>query len=362
MPKILYSKGLSYRILFPIKETRDKQVYKALRKDEDTGTEQVVLLKMFSNAEDTYKGEVESLLQAQSNYCVRLLSFEVFFKKKTLVLEYIEGLSLKQLIQNFVLSKAEIHRILGAIYQGLLDLKDKGLSHGDLSLDNVLINPESQIKFIDFGKGNYQKSSQGTFPFIAPEILKGARSNFSSDLFSLGVLEAFLKNPKLLQNQPKEFVSDKLPLLHPDPNRRHFCVNFELQKSSAQSLSYKIKEFLSATQFRHYETQKIQKPTPALFKIKSFLKQVVLIGFFGIFAGASNVSTVESPSGFLTVSTHQWCLIQFNQIKSYTPLQLSLPAGWHLIHWKTAKDKGTKMIHIQPRQTLILNDSNLCNE
>ncbi len=366
MPKILTSKGLSYEILFPIKETPEKQVYKALRKEPVTGIEQVVLLKIFSAGEESFKGELESLLQARSNHCIRLLAFENFSKRKALVLEYIQGISLAQLLKTFTLSESEIHHLLTSIYKGLEDLKKQGLSHGDLSLDNVLLDKEAQIKFIDFGKGNYNESSLGTFPFIAPEILKGGRSNFLSDLFSLGVLEVFLKNPyeisKLKQKTPEEFISPTNPLLASDPQDRAFLINksrFE-KKATLRSLSYKVRDFLSSTESKKYKTQKIFKPSSFFLSFKHLARQVSILLFFGIFAGASNFSGLEKPvGGFLKVSTNQWVFVQLQDFSSYAPMKLSLPSGWHSLKWETSTKKGTKLIYIKPKQTLLLNDKDL---
>ncbi len=367
MPKILTSKGSSYEILFSIKKSSSKQIYKALRREAGTKMAQEVLLKVFSPNEESYKGELESLLQTSSNYCVRLLAFEIFPKGKALVLEYIQGISIAQLIKTFNLSELEIYTLLGAIYQGLVDLKNQGLSHGDLSLYNILIDKEAQIKFIDFGKGNYQQSSQGTFPFVAPEIIQGAKSNFLSDLFSLGIIETFLKNPLLFssfkQKKIEDFISSTNPLLASDPQSRFFPLNknfSEAQKKEAiYSLSYKVKDFLSSTESKKYETQKIPKPSKSFSSLKHLVRQMSILLLFGIFAGASSFSTVDTPAGgFLKISTNQWVLVQLKNFKSYTPFNLSLPSGRHLLSWKSLTKEGTKVIHIKPKQVLFLNDRN----
>ena len=190
----LLAQGLKYRILFSFKQNPSKQVCKAVREDKTKGLQQEVLLKIFLDKEQSYREEFESLSQVSSPYCARLFGFENFGDKKALVLEYIHGVSLFQLMDNFFLKPEEINHILVSIYKGLEDLNKQGLCHGDLSLDNVLIDENAHIKLIDFGKANYEQDIQGTPPFSAPEIFKGIRTSFLSDLYSLGVIDNFVKN------------------------------------------------------------------------------------------------------------------------------------------------------------------------
>ncbi|MGI9549386.1 MAG: serine/threonine protein kinase [Bdellovibrionales bacterium] len=369
MPRRITSKGLSYKILEVLKEGPHKQVYKALRKEADTGIHQKVLLKIFSSGDNSYQGELESLIQNHSIYCARLLGFETFSGQKALVLEYIEGMSLHQLLQNFHLSQLEKELVLKSIYKGLLDLQKEGLSHGDLSLDNVLINQDGLVKLIDFGRGNYQLASQGTLPFVAPEVLQGARPNFLSDLYALGVVEYFLNHPHKLSDiqKPKVELENaySVPcLLSEDPQGRCFsrsksCSKEDL-KISLASLSYKVKDFLSSLETKKFETQKISKSLMSFFNPLRFTKQLLLLMFFGLFAGASSFSKIDTlHQGFLKVSTNAWTFVEVNGFKSYTPFYLSLPAGWQLVRWKNQQTQGEKWIYIKSKKTFFLNDKSL---
>ena len=97
----LVAKGIEYQILFSFKQDSSKQIFKALRKDNLTGVQQEVLLKIFLKEKESYREEFESLSQIFSPYCVRLFGFENFGSKQALVLEYIKGVSLFQLAENF---------------------------------------------------------------------------------------------------------------------------------------------------------------------------------------------------------------------------------------------------------------------
>ena len=347
----LHSRGLSYQLLSTLKSTpKGTSVYKALREDESGELRQEVILKLFPKSEETYQWEFESLLQAQSPFCAKLLSFETFNKQKAFVLESIHGVSLFQLISHFILSPEEISYLLQQIYEGLLDLKAKGLCHGDLSLNNVLVTKESCIKFIDFGKGNYTTLLQGTPPFPAPEVLSGSRPHFLSDLFSLGVLEIFLKEPHrfhfLKEQDASFFLKQNSSLLKSDPKER--CFSPKTQTStSPSSLSFKVKELYSQIHKKNWNTAPLLQKNQGSFWIKSLLLCILFL----------SSSSSLSKKGLLRVHTHQWFFIQVNRLKSYAPLEWPLTQGTHQIHWKNAKGQsGTKKVYLKGNDLLFLTD------
>lgn len=365
MLKTISSNSGTYQIVSTLKNNESKQVYKAHRKDKSTDLKMPVLLKIFNKQDPSYKWELESLLKSKSTYCVRLLGFETLGKKRALILEYIDGISLSQLIESFHLSNEEIDYILVNIFKGLVDLKKQGLCHGDLSLDNILIDRVGKIKFIDFGKANYQETAQGTFPFVAPEILEGQKAGFVCDLFSLGVIEVFLRNPHkntdLKQMSPKDFVDESSALLSNDPQNRVFCLHLDLHKPS--SLCHKVKNLLTCLESKRCETEEIPIKKKASQDSKLSLFKVVTLVFFGFYVGASSFSTIEKETkGILKVSTNQWFLIHLKNFKSYAPVNFYISPGWHVLNWKTADSEGKKLIHIKAGKTLLLKDKNFLNK
>ena len=353
--KKIFAKGLEYEILFSFKQDSSKKIFKALRKDPSTGLKQEVLVKIFLEDKMAYQEEFESLSQVSSPYCVRLFSFENFNNKQALILEYIKGVSLFQLIDNFQMKDEEISHILCSIYKGLEDLSRQGLCHGDLSLDNVLIDETSQVKLIDFGKANYEKETQGTFPFVAPEVLKGFRPNFLSDLYSLGVISALIKSPyplAPLQEMKTEYFENKNPLLSLDPIKRSFpAMNLCSQSKNLKSLSFKVKELLSVIESRRCPTAKNAQTSP----YSSFaLIKIFLLLFFLNFIGGFYFQ--KKTYGLLKVYTNEWFILRVGKLNSYTPLKLPLKKGWHWIEWKNNNSAGRKKIFIQQGKSLSLND------
>lgn len=356
----LLAKGIKYQILSSFRQDSSKQIFKALRKDEWTGVQQEVLLKIFLEDKESYREEFESLTQISSPYCVRPLGFENFGNKKALVLEYINGVSLSQLVESFSLNSREIQYILVSIYKGLKDLNNQGLCHGDLSLDNVLIDENAHIKLIDFGKANYEQDTQGTPPFLAPEIFQGARSNFLSDLYSLGIVEAVLKTPYPLSSlknmKPEDFNSDS-PLLSSDPKKRFFPYRTKIQiitRQNLKSLAYKVKDLLFSIESRRCPTLKnpmVESPS-SFISVKGFLLLFILIC-----AGlASSQSHPQHPQGFVKIYTNEWFFVRIGNFQSYTPIILPLRTGWHSIKWKNNKSQGETKIFISRGKSVVLND------
>lgn len=355
----LSTQGLKYRILFSFKQNSSKQIFKAVRENKTEELQQEVLLKIFLDEEQSYKWEFESLSQVSSPYCVRLLGFENFGDKKALILEYINGVSLFQLMNIFFLKPEEINHILVSIYKGLEDLSKQGLCHGDLSLDNVLIDENAHIKLIDFGKANYEQDIQGTPPFSAPEIFKGVRASFLSDLYSLGVIDTLLKIPcplsSLKDMKAEDFDRDN-PLLNSDPLKRFFPYKIPLSPpnpSALKSLSYKVRELLASIESRRCSTVKNSKQPP--FSFFNFAKYALLF-FVLVFAGMPSSHSPWPNHGWVKIYTNEWFILRVGGIESYTPLILPLKSGWHSIQWRNKVTQGRKEIFVSKGKSLFLND------
>jgi serine/threonine protein kinase len=127
-----------------------------------------------------------------------------------MILEYVHGYDLDQW-SNFVWSSGRKHsadnvlyiarRVLAALhYAHSLRRPDGALAnivHRDVSLSNVLIDTQAQVKLHDFGiarmeGGTEAQTETGVFKgklgLAAPELLLGDRASPRSDLYSLGVM------------------------------------------------------------------------------------------------------------------------------------------------------------------------------
>ncbi len=112
-------------------------------------------------------------------------------------MEFIEGLSVKVLIEKLPLPPGKIAAIGAKIAFALHDIHRQHVVHLDLKPSNVILRGDDAV-LIDFGlsrhdqlpdlMGEEAEGPVGTGAYIAPEQILGDRS----DLFALGVILYFL--------------------------------------------------------------------------------------------------------------------------------------------------------------------------
>lgn len=343
----LYSKSSIYEIKKFISQNEQSTVCMAYRKNKHYAIRQKVLLKIFKAQSNIYPLELESLIHVRSNYCVRILHFELIDHKPALILEWIDGINLLQLISSHTLTLSEVSYICYQIQQGLIDLKNHGICHGDLSLSNTLIDTAGRIKLIDFGKGNYTEKEIFSTPyFTAPEILRGEKPHFLSDLFSMGVLEKYLIENSYL----KETSINGDPLLDPSPYKRK-TKTFHFNSSSQKLLSKKVFFILNKQNLSILKTQPILKN-----KSKWNFSFLSLI-FLGI---TTSGMQQKEYVGSLNVRSHKWFYIQIGDKTGFTPFSSGpLSTGNYVLHWRNKKDRGSKVITIKEGHHLLLTDKDL---
>ena len=117
--------------------------------------------------------------------------------------------SLSNRILEGTMNRSEVLRMGLDICQALSLLKSKGMVHRDIKPQNILVNEHGDYKLGDFGTARSMKgtstllSLKGTFAYIPPEIIQGRRANYTSDIYSLGLVMYRLLN----HNRPP-FVKD----------------------------------------------------------------------------------------------------------------------------------------------------------
>lgn len=109
--------------------------------------------------------------------------------------EYVRGIDLKERIRRvapFSLTAATDVAI--ALAEALEFAHARGVVHGDLRPQNVLIGPEGHIKLAGFGTSHAQallsdaQTLLATVPYTAPDVSQGRTPTASGDLYGLGVV------------------------------------------------------------------------------------------------------------------------------------------------------------------------------
>lgn len=117
--------------------------------------------------------------------------------KHYMVMEYIKGYTLKQLIRKRgAIPYKEAVWMMKQLAGALMEAHRKGIIHRDVKSQNVLIKPDGTIKLSDFGialaNGSMQITSKdsvlGSVHYLAPELSRGRQANMQSDIYSLGIV------------------------------------------------------------------------------------------------------------------------------------------------------------------------------
>lgn len=114
-----------------------------------------------------------------------------------IVMEYIEGKTLKQLIKKRGgLTLSEAIDIMLQITDGISQAHDSYIIHRDLKPQNIMIKEDGSIKITDFGIAMALNSTQltqtnsvmGSVHYLPPEQASGKGSTIRSDIYSMGIL------------------------------------------------------------------------------------------------------------------------------------------------------------------------------
>jgi capsular polysaccharide biosynthesis protein len=118
-----------------------------------------------------------------------------------LLMEFVDGLTLRQLLQTGKLSPEQALSIVPKICEALQFAHERGIVHRDIKPENILIDKQGQVKIADFGiakilgarpqEGSLTgaKDVIGTPHYMAPEqVEKPAKVDHRADIYSLGVV------------------------------------------------------------------------------------------------------------------------------------------------------------------------------
>ncbi len=114
-----------------------------------------------------------------------------------IVMEYIEGKTLKQLIKKRgVLTLPETMDIMLQLLDALAQAHDSYIIHRDIKPQNIMIKESGLVKITDFGIAmalnsvelTQTNSVMGSVHYLPPEQASGKGSTIRSDIYSLGIL------------------------------------------------------------------------------------------------------------------------------------------------------------------------------
>jgi len=145
---------------------------------------------------ERFKREALAVAALNHKNIVTIYEFGDFHDNPYIVMEFVDGESLRDRQRRKKLSLEEVVSISRQICEGLSKSHNTGIIHRDLKPENILFDRDGQVKILDFGLAKFrnhenitQKSTRvGTINYMSPEQLQGNEVDAQSDIFSLGIM------------------------------------------------------------------------------------------------------------------------------------------------------------------------------
>lgn len=146
---------------------------------------------------DTLVQEARIVAKLQHANIVGVYDYGTHEGHHFLVMEYVHGYSVRQLLQTQGrLSEAEAIRYGAQVASALHYAHEQNVIHCDVKPENILVNEQGAAKIADFGvaeavtrtlAAEQMRDVLGTVAYLAPEVIQGAPADPRSDVYSLAL-------------------------------------------------------------------------------------------------------------------------------------------------------------------------------
>ena len=175
-------------------------VYKAYDNVDDRIVAIKILKDEFLNNEEfkrRFKNESKAIALLSHENIVRVYDVNFGEKLQYIVMEYIDGITLKEYInkQNSITWNDAVY-FMTQILRAVQHAHDKGIVLRDIKPQNIILLPNGTLKVTDFGIARFSRSETktlteqaiGSVHYIAPEQAKGEQTDERADIYSMGVV------------------------------------------------------------------------------------------------------------------------------------------------------------------------------
>lgn len=206
-----------WKINSVVSENKNNKIYKITKKDFD-GSEIKAVLKHISLQGEDYTVDDAEFLRKEADFLKKIsqisnLSYiDVFANNEPaknraelyIVTEDLHPLS--EIIKTQSFSTEEIVDFGIQISAIIESLESKGVFHGNLTPENIFVTPNGKYKLGGFS--DYE-SKISDMSFIAPEIFRKENADFTTDIYSLGLIMYYMSNNHKLPFENEQNSSEK---------------------------------------------------------------------------------------------------------------------------------------------------------
>ncbi|HEV2114337.1 MAG TPA: serine/threonine-protein kinase, partial [Terriglobales bacterium] len=171
-----------------------------------------VALKMIKGKQSSTEGgqarfmrEARAASRLQHACIVTIYHFGIEGDTEYIVMEFVEGQSLRKLIHEGPLPLGDLYRIAIQVAEGLTAAHEANVVHRDMKGDNIMVTAKGAVKILDFGLAKLKDPvddsddtatafqtqaglAVGTATHMSPEQAMGRDVDGKSDVFSFGVV------------------------------------------------------------------------------------------------------------------------------------------------------------------------------
>ena len=185
---------------------------------------------------DRFVREAQALAKLSHQNIVTVYDFGQTDGVYYFIMEYIDGINLRQMLRSGKLGPRQALEIVPAVCDALQFAHDKGIVHRDIKPENIMVDTEGKVKIADFGLAKLldkkadstmlTKANQvmGTMHYMAPEQFESPLEvDHRADIYSLGVVIY-------------ELLTGELPLGRFAPPSQKVTVDVRLDEIVLQTL------------------------------------------------------------------------------------------------------------------------------
>jgi serine/threonine protein kinase len=179
----------------------------------DVNLDRPVAIKTLRSADDhnpeseaRFLREARAASRLQHPAIMTIHHFGVEGETRYIVMEFVEGRTLKRIMDGRPLDLIQLCEIAIQVADGLATAHERGVIHRDMKAENVMVTPRGQVKILDFGLAKLKEpeSSQdlskttsfetragsvlGTVNHMSPEQALAIEIDARTDIFSFGVM------------------------------------------------------------------------------------------------------------------------------------------------------------------------------